>query len=195
MITLAAQFGISPTMPASSSPISGLFRINEAKCSSPTRATAMLIRKVVSRRKEAIFTVWKSAERSTPFSALQPSCSQMSCRSLPEAFPKRRSKASIRKPASIPAKNLYPRIFMISPGGTLRESRIGSISSEVERNTAISVPLVISPSVNRLAVAAENPHCGITPSALPMAGPHFPARWISAMVLSSARCSSSSISR
>ncbi|MBR6839760.1 MAG: hypothetical protein IKM82_04140, partial [Oscillospiraceae bacterium] len=63
-----------------------------------------------------------------------------------------------------------------------RESRIGSISSEVERNTAISVPLVISPSVNRLAVAAENPHCGITPSALPMACPHFPARWISAMV-------------
>ena len=55
------------------------------------------------------------------------------------------------------------------------EIRIGSISSDVDRKTAIIVPTVMTPPEYRFAAAAENPHCGTTPSIPPITGPFFPA--------------------
>ena len=63
---------------------------------------------------------------------------------------------------------------------------MGSISSDVERKTAMSVPLVTRPLTYRLAVAAEKPHCGITPRTDPRTGPSRPARWTISTVFSSA---------
>ena len=52
-------------------------------------------------------------------------------------------------------------------GATDELMKIGIISSEVERNTAISVPAVITPPEYRLAAPAENPHCGMSPMPAP----------------------------
>ena len=67
-------------------------------------------------------------------------------------------------------------IFPIVPAPTDDERNIGSISSEVERKTAIRVPAVITPPEYRLAAAAENPHCGIRPMPAPAMCPNFPMR-------------------
>ena len=75
------------------------------------------------------------------------------------------------------------RIFKTDAAGTLSDIKIGSISSDVERKTASSVPIEISPPEYRLAAAAENPHCGTTPTAAPAAGlkrPNFCSRFTDA---------------
>ena len=64
-----------------------------------------------------------------------------------------------------------PKITPTVERGTCAESKIGSISSEVERNTARSVPIVMAPAAYRLEAAPEKPHWGIKPRAAPRAGP------------------------
>ena len=63
------------------------------------------------------------------------------------------------------------RIRSIVAGCTPSEIKIGSISSEVDRKTAIRVPTEITPPANRLEAAAEKPHCGRIPTAAPISGP------------------------
>ena len=74
-------------------------------------------------------------------------------------------------------------------GATCSEMNIGSISSDVERNTAISVPTEITPPAKRLDAAAENPHWGSIPAAPPISGPKRPAFSSMAVVLFSVLCS------
>ena len=49
-----------------------------------------------------------------------------------------------------------------------------ALSVDVDKNMAISVPMVIILPAYRLAAAAENPHCGNAPSKLPITGPNLP---------------------
>ena len=72
--------------------------------------------------------------------------------------------------------NLARRSLPIVPGLTADEMKIGTISSDVERNTARRVPVLMTPPEYRLAAAAENPHCGMMPTAEPMTGPELPIR-------------------
>ena len=51
------------------------------------------------------------------------------------------------------------------------ERRMGSISSDVAKNTASMVPTVMEPVENSVAAAPEMPHCGTMPSSPPRAGP------------------------
>ena len=51
------------------------------------------------------------------------------------------------------------------------ESIMGSISSEVAKNTASIVPTVIEPVENRVASAPEMPHWGMMPKMPPKTGP------------------------
>ena len=83
----------------------------------------------------------------------------------------------------------------ISVAGKLSDIRIGSISSDVDRTIATSVPTVITLPVKRFAAAAEKPHCGIAPTSAPGIGPSTPARFIMLAVFSDALCSINSIRR
>ena len=58
--------------------------------------------------------------------------------------------------------------------GTCSERRMGSISSEVDRYTAISVPTVMTRPAYRDEAPAEKPHWGNAPSRDPMTGPNRP---------------------
>ena len=78
---------------------------------------------------------------------------------------------------------------------TEEEIRIGSISSDVDRYTAISVPMVIILPEYRLEAAAENPHWGMIPNNAPQMGPDFFAAPILALPASPALCSISSINK
>ena len=51
--------------------------------------------------------------------------------------------------------------------GTASDKKIGNISSEVERYTAINVPNVITLAAYKLVAETENPHCGNIPSIPP----------------------------
>ena len=82
-----------------------------------------------------------------------------------------------------------PRIFKITEISTELEIKIGSISSEVDKNIAIKVPNVITLPAYKLEAAAENPHCGNTPKMLPKKGPNFPDFWIKFCVLLVVLCS------
>ena len=55
--------------------------------------------------------------------------------------------------------------------GTCSASNSGSISSEVERNTATNVPKVTTRPAYSVAAIAEKPHCGTMPSNEPTTGP------------------------
>ena len=79
--------------------------------------------------------------------------------------------------------------------GEVFDMKIGSISSEVDKNTAASVPAVIRPPAKRFAAAAENPHWGNTPIIPPNSGPAFPAFRMVAWVRLPVLCSSHSITR
>ena len=102
---------------------------------------------------------------------------------------------STRKPMIRPMSSFAPSIFKMTMGSTCSAMKMGSISSEVERNTAISVPNVITRPAYSVAAAAENPHWGNTPSTAPIAGPAAPALRIAASALSPALCSSASMAR
>ena len=68
--------------------------------------------------------------------------------------------------AVIPKKwNKEADVVVIGYGGAGACAAImmGSISSLVERNTAKSVPRVITRAEYSVAAAAEKPHCGTTP--------------------------------
>ena len=68
------------------------------------------------------------------------------------------------------------RIFTIVPALIASfDSMIGSISSEVDMNTAMSTPAPITPPLYRLDAISENPHCGTIPSTPPINGPSFSA--------------------
>ena len=60
---------------------------------------------------------------------------------------------------------------LLSFGGMM--ASMGSISSEVERNTASSVPRDTTRPAYRLDAAAEKPHSGTTPSTAPKMGSKF----------------------
>ena len=79
-------------------------------------------------------------------------------------------------PATIPVAAFASKIRKISETGRPSEIMIGNISSDVDKNTAISVPGVNIPPANSPAAAAENPHCGMIPISPPSRGPAFPAR-------------------
>ena len=71
----------------------------------------------------------------------------------------------------MPAATLIPKTHAIVVIGTDFDRKIGSISSEVERNTATSVPAVIIPPAYRLAAAAEKPQREKRPAFLPCQNP------------------------
>ena len=54
---------------------------------------------------------------------------------------------------------------------TFSPNIIGSISSLVDKNIAISVPLVIIPPVYKFDAIALKPHCGNPPNIPPTIGP------------------------
>lgn len=83
----------------------------------------------------------------------------------------------------------------IVEGATAAEIKIGSISSDVLRKTAIRVPAVITPPEYRLAAAADSPHCGIRPSPAPITWPNLPTRERSCTDCSSVLRSSHSMAR
>ena len=66
-------------------------------------------------------------------------------------------------PHNIPKINFILRIFIIKPIGIDSEINIGIISSEVDKYTAISVPIEINLEEYKLVAEAENPHCGKIP--------------------------------
>ena len=62
------------------------------------------------------------------------------------------------KPAMIPTRALSPSIGRILDTGNLFEIIKGSISSDVDKKIAISVPREITPPEYKDEAAAENPH-------------------------------------
>ena len=102
---------------------------------------------------------------------------------------------STAKPAIIAIKALIARILPITTGFTASDIRIGSISSEVDRNTAISVPMVITLPAYILDAVTENPHWGKIPRTDPHSGPTLPAFFKAALDLSPSLSSIYSIKR
>ena len=78
-------------------------------------------------------------------------------------------------------------------GETASDMNIGSISSDVDKYTAISVPNVITRPAYKFVADTENPHCGNAPNILPIIGPHFPDFFIAFFVLCPILCSIYSI--
>ena len=72
---------------------------------------------------------------------------------------------------------------MIVIAGTASDMNIGSISSDVDKYTAINVPSVITLPAYKLVADTENPHCGNIPKRLPKNGPNFPDFFIIFLVL------------
>ena len=91
--------------------------------------------------------------------------------------------------------NLAARMRPMVAGATDELTKIGIISSEVERNTANSVPAVITPPEYRLAAPAENPHCGRSPIPAPSTCPNLFTRERTSTDWSSVLRSSHSIPR
>ena len=79
---------------------------------------------------------------------------------------------SARKPTTIAAATFTATIFSMSDDGTRDEMSTGRSSSEVERKTARSVPVVMTPPAKNDAAAADTPHCGIAPASPPATGPN-----------------------
>lgn len=63
------------------------------------------------------------------------------------------------------------------------EMSIISASSDVARNTARSVPSVITPPEYKFAAKTEKPHCGIQPRSEPKSGPALPAERRALLIL------------
>ena len=103
--------------------------------------------------------------------------------------------ASTTNPMTMPIISFTPMIFRMVAGATCSARKMGSISSEVDRNTANSVPSVMTRPAHSVAAAAEKPHCGTMPTSAPTTGPAAPARRTASSALSPALCSSHSIAR
>ena len=79
------------------------------------------------------------------------------------------------KPITMPTSTLAPNMDAMVGSGTASARKMGSISSEVDRNTANKVPKVITRPAYSVADTAEKPHWGTTPRKAPMNGPAAPA--------------------
>ena len=144
----------------------------------PIHSTTAFNAKEITYINTRICTEWMSADFTMlPSSQWQWSCSQISwmCSPLWYPLPSTRTPISTRIPATIPTMIFPIKIAMILRTSACSEIRIGSISSDVDRKTAIIVPTVMTPPEYRFAAAAENPHCGTTPRIPPITGPFFPA--------------------
>lgn len=96
---------------------------------------------------------------------------------------------------TMPMTTFAPMMDTMVLTGTASARKMGSISSEVERNTANSVPSVITRPAYSVAAAAENPHWGTTPRNAPTMGPAAPACRMASWVLPPVLCSSHSMAR
>ncbi len=105
---------------------------------------------------------------------------------------KARKARSMPKPVTSATAALMPKIIPMVPAGTCSATSMGSISSDVERNTATKVPSVTMRPAYSVDAIAEKPHCGTTPKMAPTAGPAAPARRIAAFTRLPAACSISS---
>ena len=103
--------------------------------------------------------------------------------------------ASIINPKVTPIKILINNIFNITWIGAASEISIGSISSDVDKNIAISVPSVIILPAYKLEATAEKPHCGTTPKIPPHKGPSLPDFLTISFVFPSVLCSIYSINK
>ena len=146
-----------------------------------------------------ILIVCFNADLNIPCSQSQWSCSHIcptaSSGSTFLFFPVALITKSIMKPAIIPTTNLIASILKIKLAGAASEINIGSISSEVDKNTAINVPIVIILPAYKLAAAAEKPHCGNIPIIPPHKGPNLPDFFTISFVLFPVLCSKYSISK
>ena len=78
---------------------------------------------------------------------------------------------STRYPTTIAMTTLRPKIVRILPPLFGYPNITMIASSDVDINTARSVPTETSRSAYRFAATTENPHCGIHPNSAPMIGP------------------------
>ena len=124
-----------------------------------------------------ILIVCFNADLNIPCSQSQWSCSHIcptaSSGSTFLVFPIAFITKSIINPAIIPIINFVPNIFRIMIGETDSEINIGSISSDVDKYTDISVPSVITLAAYKFVADTENPHCGNMPNMLPNNGPYL----------------------
>ena len=75
-------------------------------------------------------------------------------------------------PTAALERTMSAMAFHVIPELSVSEERkMGSISSDVAKNTASMVPTVMEPVENSVAAAPEMPHCGTMPSSPPRAGP------------------------
>ena len=97
---------------------------------------------------------------------------------------------SIAKPIIIPMATFTPMIESMMVGSTCSAMNSGSISSDVDKNTANRVPSVMARLAYSADPAAENPHWGTAPNNAPTNGPAMPAFFTKTAALSPALCSS-----
>ena len=71
---------------------------------------------------------------------------------------------STKNPQNTPKISFIPRISNIKLTGIASEINIGIISSDVDKYTAINVPIDINLDEYKLVAEAENPHCGKIPN-------------------------------
>ncbi len=143
-MTEAAQLGMKPMSPESSGWKTLPWSSSREMFSSPTSSMAQPRAIFTASRNRNIFTVCPRAERSTPFSS-QPQSSQSSWKgSRSFCFRNRLYTRSTAMPVKAPAQSFTPSRGPRLPAAPGRDSRMGRASSEVERNTAISVPGVMS---------------------------------------------------
>ena len=144
-ITDTAQFGIRPT----SAVIKGcaklpLNKIAERRSfpSRPIRSPRTIFTASI---KTEILRVWRSAGLNIPPSSSQPQREHISIGCFLIFIS--RNAISIAKPNKIPIRSLKRMSFHTAPYDSGEERRIGTASSEVEINTDIKVPSVITPAV------------------------------------------------
>ena len=106
-----------------------------------------------------------------------------------------RMAASTIKPVTSAISAFEAKSIAMVCTGTCSASNSGSISSEVERNTATNVPKVTTRPAYSVAAIAEKPHCGTMPSSEPTTGPVAPARLMAPLTRSPATCSKVSRAR
>ena len=83
---------------------------------------------------------------------------------------------SIINPITIPIINFSPITLSNKGIQSGWDKSTGIASSEVVRNTATSVPNVITLLAYNVAAVTEKPHWGIVPKNPPITGPNFPER-------------------
>ena len=194
--TDAAQFGINPTIAANTGPnIAWLDKNSEIRSSPPISIKKFKTREH-RKMNNNILNVCIKADFPMLFSQWQCSLSHIVWKSLYwMAFGRKRMTKSTINPVNTAVTSLIPRTFKMILPFTASDKKIGSISSEVDKNTATSVPIVMIPPEYRFEAATENPHCGKIPATPPAIGPSLPAFRIHALVFVLVLCSRYSMSR